>query len=297
MEPITIVGDAVAGQSATLRSRLRLLAQDITRNTFDLAEAFLEAQETRCYAQWGYESIGEYAETELGVKQRKCQYLARIARTMRVCGIKRLDYEPAGLTNLRIITTLDPEGTYFNQETRAHESMAEHITELVAEAPELSTKEVEAEVNRLLGMDGENAMVHKSYSVTKSCYENTIQRCFEAVRMRLGSAGRDDTGAAKEYNDGAVLEALCAEYLADPRNFMEEPDESRVQTEVPLEETNDQASEGKTKSLPHSGGNVCGCGLGRPECTREVGTKLDSGEVPQESLQGSNQSFVIQSED
>src|ERR1035437_79038 len=115
--------------------------------------------------------------------------------------------------------------------------MVELITELVAEAPELSTVDVDECVAHLKGMDGDNAMVTKSYSVTKSCYENTIQRCFESVRMRLGSAGRDGMGAAKEYSDGAVVECLAAEYNADPRNFMEDPDESHVQIEV-AEESN-----------------------------------------------------------
>jgi hypothetical protein len=61
-------------------------------------------------------------------------------------------------------------------------------------------------------------------------------RCFESIRRHLGSAGRDETGKAKEYSDGKVIESLCAEWNADPRNFLEEPDESKQQIEVSLEE-------------------------------------------------------------
>jgi len=249
-DPTVIIGEAVAGQSAALRKRMRILAADLTKHTFDIAEAFFEAQETRCYAEWGFASLPEYAELELGIKQRKSQYLARIVRVCRACGVKRADYEPAGITNLRTITMLDPDSTYYNREEKQHEPMVEHIVRLIAEAPELSTKEVDAEVQRLMGNTGENAMITRMYRVTVSAYENTILRCFESIRKHLGSAGRDETGKAKEYSDGKVIESLCAEWNADPRNFMEEGDESHVQFEVPLEENNvaikDQSAESGT---------------------------------------------------
>jgi hypothetical protein len=238
MEPIVIVGEAVAGREAklaALRKRIRALANDIEINTFDLAEAFFQAQESHCYVEWGFESLGEYASLELGIKHRKAQYLARIVRVCRACGVARKDYEPVGVSKLRVITGLDPESSFFNTETKTNEPMVEHIVRLIAEAPELTTVEVEDEVQRLMGNVGENAMVTKSYRVTKSAYENTVQRCFESVRKRLGSKGRDGTGAAVEYTDGNCLEAVCAEYNSDPRNFMEELDESKEQIEVPEE--------------------------------------------------------------
>lgn len=241
MNEQVVVGEAVAGQSATLRKRMRILAADLTKHTFDLAEAFLQAQETRCYAEWGFSSLPEYAELELGIKPRKAQYLATIARVCRDCGVARKDYEPVGVTKLRIITTLNPSTTFYNAEEKKHTPMAELITDLIAEAPELGTVEVEQKVAFLKGMTGENTMVLRSYKITLSCWENVIKRCFESVRMRLGSAGRDGTGAAREYSDGAVIEALCAEWNADPRNFLEDSDESQVQIEV-QEENNVRSS-------------------------------------------------------
>jgi hypothetical protein len=277
MEPVVIVGEAVAGRAAVLRKRIKNLATDLTTNTFDLAEAFFEAQQYKCYLEWGYEALGEYAALELGIKHRKAQYLARIVRVCRECGIARVDYEPVGVTKLREITSLDPQGTFFNTETKQHESLTDHIVRLVAEAPENSSIEVEEEVKRLKGQLGENAMVTKSYSVTKSCYENTIQRCFEAVRRRLGSAGRDGTGQAKEYSDGAVLECLCAEYLSDPRNFYEEPDESKEQTEIPEEDANVNVAR-----------DSCGTG-GTP-------VSVDSEEDPQDTLRSRQSLYVVPTE-
>jgi hypothetical protein len=135
----------------------------------------------------------------------------------------------------------------------------------------LSTVEVAQEVARLMGMTGENAMVMRAYKVTQSCWENVIKPCFESVRKRLGSAGRDGTGAAREYSDSSVIECLCAEYNSDPRNFMEEPDESQVQIEVP-EESNVR------------------------EASRALDTMVSSENV-QEQLQESHQPFVIPAED
>ena len=271
MENIAIVGEVVAGQSATLRKRMRILAADLTKHTFDLAEAFLLAQETRCYTEWGFESLPEYAELELGIKPRKAQYLARIAKVCRDCGVARKDYEPVGVTKSREITRLDPTISYYNAEEKHHEPLVDHIVRLIAEAPELSLVEIELEVARLQGMTGDNAMVMRAFKVTLSCWENVIAPCLESIRRRLGSAGRDGTGAAKEYTDGNCYEALCAEYSADPRNFMEDADESHVQIEVP-EENNVRNSSSTLDAV-------------------------DSAEVPQEQLQGSHQPLVVRTEE
>ena len=265
-----VVGETIAGRTAAVRKRLKILSNDLTRNLFDLGELFLEAQEKHYAQQWGYSSLGEFAETELNVKSRRAQYLARIVKVCRDCGVKRADFEGVGVTKLRSITSLDPETTFYDAEEKKHTPMVELITELVAESPELSTVDVDERVAHLKGLDGENAMVTKSYSVTKSCYENTIQRCFESVRMRLGSWGRDGMGQSREYNDGAVVECLCAEYNSDPRNFMEDADESHVQIEV--------AEESNVRS------------------TSALDT-VDSPEVPQEQLQEPRQPLVIFSED
>jgi hypothetical protein len=302
MELIAIVGEAVAGREAktlVLRKRLKVLAGDVQRYTFDLAEALLEAQETRCFMEWGFSSLPDYAELELGVKPRKAQYLARIARVCRDCGVARKDYEPVGVSKLREITTLDPETSYYNVDEKKHEPMVDHIVRLIAEAPELSVVELEQEVAILKGMTGDNAMVMRAFKVTLSCWENVIVPCLESIRKRLGSAGRDGTGAAREYTDGNCYEALCAEYNADPRNFMEEiPEEgfgfSGANKYGALEDNNDQASEAAIKGLPNRGRDICGCGIGCAECTQQVGEQLDSAEIPQESFSSPRQ--VIPSE-
>jgi hypothetical protein len=233
-----VVGEAVAGQSASLRKRMQTLAANLKLHTFDLAEALVEAQDSHCYLEWGFESQVDYAWRELGIKPRRAQYLSKIVRVCRECGVARKDYEPIGDTKLREITRLDPKSTFFNTETKIHEPMVDHIVRVIAEAPENSLQEITEEVARLMGMDGMNAMLTRSYRVTRGAYTYTFKRFFEAMRMKLGSKGRDGTGAAIDYSDGACLEFGLIDWLNDPSNFLEETDCSHDQIEVPMEETN-----------------------------------------------------------
>lgn len=236
MERTAIFGEAVAGHEVAVRRSLVELTADITRHTFDVAELLYEVQEKKLYGKWGFENFSEYAERELNLKVRKAQYLARIVKVCREVGVKRADYEQVGVTRLREICTLDPETTFYDSEQKEHTPMVDHIVDLLSRAVEMSTVEVAERVAELKGQVGDNRMLLRSYKVTKTAYENTIQPALEVMRKLLGSKGRDGTGAAVDYPDGACLEYICREFLNDPHNFLEESDESRQQIEVPLEE-------------------------------------------------------------
>jgi len=234
-DPVVNVGEAVAGRAATVRRTIQALSQDIQRNTFDVAELLDEAQSGTYWAQWGFSSFGEYAEEELGLKVRKAQYLARIVRVCRECGVARKDYEPVGVTKLRAITVLNPGDTLFNRETNTNVPLVDLIVDLLAEAPELTLTEVEGKVQALMGNTGDNARVTRSYNTSVAAYENVFKKALEAKRKQLGSKGRDEGGKAVDYSDGTCLEFILQDWLNDPSNFMEEPDESQVQIEVLLE--------------------------------------------------------------
>src|ERR1700674_5023155 len=100
MEPIVIVGEAVAGRQLTVRRTLIKLTEDLNKHTFDAAELLYEVQENKYYLPWGFQSLEEYAQVELGIKHRRAQYLARIVRISCACGVVRKDYEPAGISKL-----------------------------------------------------------------------------------------------------------------------------------------------------------------------------------------------------
>lgn len=226
-----LVGEQVAGRAARVRAKLKDLTNDVKSSTFDLADLLFEAQENNYPAAWGYSSIVEYGKEELGLKKRKTQYLTRITKVCRQVGLKRERYEPSGISKLRAITTLNPEGSFWNPDTHENEDLAEHIVRLILDSDTMNVEQVEEEVLRLKGMTGPNRMVVRSCSVTQSAWENVIQPAYELARRILGSQGRDESGAAVEYKDGACLEVICAAFLADPNNS-EDPGDG-----VPAEET------------------------------------------------------------
>ena len=86
-----------------------------------------------------------------------------------------------------------------------------------------------------MGMTGPNRMVVRSCSVTQSAWENVIQPAYELARRILGSSGRDETGQATEYKDGACLEVICAAFNADPNN-QPEPEEPHAAPTLPMED-------------------------------------------------------------
>lgn len=231
LAPTVIQGEAVAGRAASVRRNLMSMVANLSTNTFDLAALLQESKERSYYVAWGFSSLAEYAEQELGLKKRKSEYLTRIMKVCKVVGLKREQFEPAGTSKLREITRLDPEGTFWNKDEHVSEPLDEHIVRLILDHDKLNVQQTKDEVARLMGMTGPNRMVVRSCSVTQSAWENVIQPAYELARCILGSSGRDETGQAVEYKDGVCLEVICAAFLADPNNS-EDPGDG-----VPAEET------------------------------------------------------------
>lgn len=232
--PPAIHGESVAGRAAQLRKQLMIMVEDIKERTFDLAEALYLAKSEGLYRQWGYASIGDYGDVELGLKERKTQYLVRIVEVMTACGIPRSQYEPAGVSKLREIARLDPKGTHFNGEQL--EPLSDHIKSLVEGASINTTAKIAGEVNRLMGMVDGNAMVVRSFSCTQDAWDNVIKPGMEIIRKRLGDKGRDSSGQAEDYSDGKCIEMAFAEVIADPNN--EDPDQAVVlESEPDIENT------------------------------------------------------------
>jgi len=230
LNPPAIVGEAQAGRAAAVRKRLMMLVGDINENTFDMAELLAEAEDGSLFKGWGYDTIYEYGEVELGLKERKIQYLVRIVGVCKAVGIKRADYEAAGVSKLREITRLDPNGSFFNPETKTPEPLNEHIVRLITDAEQYTGKELLEEVRRLMGQTGGNRPVTKMMSWTEDTYNNVILPAQELARKRLGSAKTDENGNAVEYTDSVVEELIHAEFLVDPNN-QPEPEAIEVEGE------------------------------------------------------------------
>jgi len=227
-----IVGEAAPGRSAEVRKQLLRMASNMSISNFDMAALLAEAQENGYATQWGFASLLDYGARELGLKKRKTQYLARIGQVTKAVGLTRNQYEPAGVSKLREIFTLDPEGSFFNKETRVSESLDEHIVRLILGADEMTVQQIHDEVLRLQGRTGPDSPVHRTTTYPRSVWENVVKPARELARRLLGSSGRDAEGNAIEYSDAACDECICASFLADVNN-QPEP------VELPMEEPNE----------------------------------------------------------
>lgn len=209
-----IYGEQIAGRAATVRKVLSALAGNVTEATFDIAELLTEAKSTGYFRAWGYETLAEYAQKELNIRQRKSQYLVRIVQVCKHLGVDRKHYEPIGVTKLREITRLNPDDFYFNPTTKTNEKMAEHIVQLLADAPDMTADKVEERVKELLGQTGDDEMVWiPAFPVKRAVRDKIILVAQELARRLLGSAGRDQEGMAVEYSTGATMEVICADFI------------------------------------------------------------------------------------
>lgn len=228
---------------AVVRKTLLRLSTGISGSLLDAAELLFEAQENGYPAQWGYKNLEEYAGKELKLKLRKAQILAKIVRVYRTVGLVRSQVEQHwNYSKFREISTLNPEGSYYNRDTKKNEPLAEHIVRLITEADELTVEKVKLEVARLKGMVGPDKRIVRSYYTNESAWKNVIVPAMEIMRRKLGSNGRDAEGMAVDFHDGACIEAMCMEALSDPTNFPpvevaeEEPVEIKIQ--APKENAN-----------------------------------------------------------
>lgn len=231
MHEQVIVGEQVSGRAARVREKMKDLTNDVKASTFDLADLLFEAQENNYPAAWGFTSTIEYGKEELGLKKRKIEYLLRITKVCRAVGLKRERYEPAGISKLRAVTTLNPEGTYWNASEHVSEPLDEHIVRLILDSDKMTVEQTELEVLRLQGRLGADRPVHRTTTYPKSVWENVIKPARELARQLLGSAKRDDEGNAVEYSDGACDEVIYAAFLADPNNAEDPGDGIEAMTE------------------------------------------------------------------
>jgi hypothetical protein len=237
MDPVTfnpqvIVGEQVAGRAAKVRRQLLDLSADVKASTFDMIELLYEAKANDYPLQWGFASVLDYGIKELSLKERKVQYLTRIGTVCKAVGLTRAQYEPAGTSKLREITTLNPEKTYYNALDHVHEDLAEHIVRLILDSDKMNVEQVKEEVARLKGQVGKDRRVIRSYSTDVTTWTLVISAAIEKARKYLGSKGRDEeTGNAVEYSEGACYECICAAFNAD-LNYEEDPgDNPKLPTE------------------------------------------------------------------
>lgn len=212
MADTVIVGDIEAGRATTVRRAINKLVAVSNTSTFDLAELLYEAKSRNYFAGWGFESFSKYAKS-LALKYTKSYYLVKIVENMKAAGLERVQYEPVGLTKLRIISRLKPDTEYKGT------PVSLLIRELTLKAGQMSPEEVQYEVDTIMGLTEDESMVWVNIKCKKLARENVIKPAFEKAKKHLGTTpSPEEEGQNVDATDGRALEMICANFLADP-NF------------------------------------------------------------------------------
>ena len=214
MQDIVIVGEAVSGERAEVQKALKKCIKLLNTSTFDIAELLFKAKSKHLYTE---PTFADFVKT-LDIKPRRAQYLETLAEVMSAANITRAEYEPIGVTKLRVITRLDPAATYTNPDTNVAEPMVDYIVglvELATQHPEKTANDLEQSVRVLLGEVGDNDMTWLNIRLLRLTKENIVDKAFEKAAINIGSVATDAEGVEQDASDGRKLEIICAEYLTD----------------------------------------------------------------------------------
>jgi hypothetical protein len=217
VQDTVIVGEAVAGEAASVRKAIVKLIRQVDSNTFDIAELFHRAKAKRLYTE---PTFAEYAAT-FNIKKRRAQYLERIVDVMEQINCPRTQYEPIGISKLRVITRLkavNDDGTqamYTNTVTQETYPVADFLWGFVEQAQDMKLEKIEEDVRVILGETGENDMTWLNIRLPRIVRDGTVKAAFEKAAINIGTVATDDEGVAKEVQDWRKLEVVCVEYVND----------------------------------------------------------------------------------
>jgi hypothetical protein len=136
---------------------------------------------------------------------------------MKGAAVEREQYEPVGLTKLRAISKLSLDGEFNGV------PMPLVINQLTLKAANMTYEQVVQEVNNILGLTEDESMVWLNLCVKKSVRDLVILPAIELAFKHMPESQKiDDEGNATDPSKGAAIEAICADYLADPNWNTEE---------------------------------------------------------------------------
>ena len=210
-----IVGEAEAGRAARIKKDVLKLIKGVSASSFDLADLLYEIKSNNFHVGYGHTSFSQYLKSlsEQGVKYSKGYYLFRITENGASAGLKRAEYEPVGLTKLRLISRLKPAGEFNGT------PMPLIIRELTLKAINMTPEEVQFEVDTIMGQTDDDSMVWINFKVKKSAREDVIKPALALIKKNCPESQLvDEDGNVTEMSDGAALEMMAANILADP-NF------------------------------------------------------------------------------
>ena len=206
-----VVGDAEAGRAASVKRAINKLISGVNTSTFDLAENLSEVKTNQYFTAYGYESFSKFVKDLSGLKYSKGFYLTKIVSLMKGAALEREQYEPAGLTKLRVISKLSLEGEFNGV------PMPLVVRELTLKAAAMDYEQVVEEVNKLLGLTEDESMVWLNFCVKKSVRDLVILPAIALATKNMPESQKvDDEGNHIDPSKGAAMECICADFLASP---------------------------------------------------------------------------------
>ncbi len=206
-----IVGEKTAGESVKVRKQLEQLIKKVNSSSFDIAALLHTIKKNHYYD--GFNTFAEFVKT-LEIKSRKAHYLTRMAEVMEIVGIPREKYEPVGVAKLREITSLNPEDTWINPETKEETPISEFIKGFVEKGHEMPLEEIKTHVKVLKGLVGAEAMIWLHLYVKQSVLDNVIRPALDKAKMLIGSVKKDEDGNSLDATDGQAAESIFADFLS-----------------------------------------------------------------------------------
>jgi hypothetical protein len=230
-----VVGDAEAGRAASVKRAINKLISGVNTSTFDLAEKLYEVKTNQYFTAYGYESFSKFVKDLSGLKYSKGFYLTKIVSLMKGAALEREQYEPTGLTKLRVISKLSLEGEFNGV------PMPLVVRELTLKAAAMDYEQVVEEVNKILGLTEDESMVWLNFSVKKSVRDLVILPAIElAIKHLPSSQTKDDEGNHIDPSKGVAMESICANFLADPNFNTEEAEDTTPPNDIAAFEGTDQ---------------------------------------------------------
>lgn len=226
-----IVGEIEAGRAAQVKRQINKLIATTNSNTFDLAYLLHESKTKNFYNGWGFESWSKWAKSLAGLTYTKSYYLVRIIENMKAAGLEREQFEPVGRTKLRMISKLKPDTEYKGT------PVSLLIRELTLKAVHMTPEEVQNEVNTILGLTEDESMVWLNIKIKVLARDNVVKPALALAKKHMGSLPPDEEGVAKDPSDGAALEMICANFLADPNFNVPDAATTPDPNQTPTEET------------------------------------------------------------
>jgi hypothetical protein len=232
MEPTipAVVGEVEAGRAAKVRREINKLIKGVNTSNFDLMDLMHEVKANHYYSP-DFESFSKWAKS-LDIKYTKAYYLVKIKELMNGVSLDRPIYEPVGTGKLRVISKLSLEGEYKGV------PMPQVIKELTTKAQDMSLEDVTYAVDTILGLTEDESMVWLNVHLKKLARDNAVKPALALAKKHMPeSQKKDEDGNFIDPGDGAALEMICANFLADP-NY--NPTDEQVANEEPDEQIQDQ---------------------------------------------------------